>query len=197
MEHGTWWAIALAMGFVFCSVLSAQGDPPAGNGGETTPCVVFSTSLGDVTIELYPEKAPITVKNFLAYVDAGFYDGTIFHRVIPGFVIQGGGFPEDMSQKPTHPPIKNEADNGLKNGRGTLSMARTQEVDSATSQFFINLADNAALDHRVQGFGYAVFGKVRDGMDVVDKIAAVPTGRRGMFRDVPVQPVTVSSAHRK
>ena len=159
--------------------------------------VVFSTTLGEVTIELYPEKAPITVENFLAYVDAGFYDGTIFHRVIPGFVIQGGGFTENMEQKSTRPPIKNEADNGLKNERGTLSMARTRDVNSATSQFFINLIDNASLDHGTRDFGYAVFARVVVGMDVIDKIAAVRTSNRGMYQNVPVQPVVIQSARRK
>ncbi len=159
--------------------------------------VVFSTTLGEVTIELYPEKAPITVENFLAYVDAGFYDGTIFHRVVPGFVIQGGGFSESMEQKSTRPAIKNEADNGLKNERGTLSMARTRDVNSATSQFFINLIDNASLDHGTRDFGYAVFARVVVGMDVIDKIAAVRTGNRGMYQNVPVQPVVIQSARRK
>ena len=159
--------------------------------------VVFSTTLGEVTIELYPEKAPKTVKNFLAYVDAGFYDETIFHRVLPGFVIQGGGFTENMEQKSTRPPIKNEADNGLKNERGTLSMARTRDVNSATSQFFINLIDNASLDHGTRDFGYAVFARVVVGMDVIDKIAAVRTSNRGMYQNVPVQPVVIQSARRK
>ncbi len=159
--------------------------------------VVFSTTLGEVTIELYPEKAPITVENFLAYVDAGFYDGTIFHRVVPGFVIQGGGFSESMEQKSTRPAIKNEADNGLKNERGTLSMARTRDVNSASSQFFINLIDNASLDHGTRDFGYAVFARVVVGMDVIDKIAAVRTGNRGMYQNVPVQPVVIQSARRK
>lgn len=158
--------------------------------------VLLSTSLGDITVELYPDKAPVTVENFLAYVDSGSYDGTVFHRLFPGFVIQGGGFTEEMKQKATNQPIKNEADNGLKNERGTLSMARTQEVDSATCQFFINLANNTALDHGPRGFGYAVFAKVVQGMDVVDKIAAVQTSRRGMFRDVPVKAVTILSARR-
>lgn len=159
--------------------------------------VVFSTTLGEVTIELYPEKAPITVENFLAYVDAGFYDGTIFHRVVPGFVIQGGGFTESMEQKSTRPPIKNEADNGLKNERGSLSMARTRDVNSATSQFFINLIDNAFLDHGTRDFGYAVFARVVVGMDVIDKIGAVRTSNRGMYQNVPVQPVVIQSARRK
>lgn len=159
--------------------------------------VVFSTNYGDFTLELYPDKAPITVENFLSYVDSGFYDGTIFHRVIPGFVIQGGGFTEDMQQKRTQAPIKNEADNGLKNLRGTLSMARTSDINSATSQFFVNLKDNAFLDHGSRDFGYAVFAKVVDGMDVIDKIAAVPTGNRGGHQDVPREPVIVKSASRK
>lgn len=159
--------------------------------------VVFSTNYGDFTLELYPDKAPITVENFLSYVDSGFYDGTIFHRVIPGFVIQGGGFTEDMQQKPTEAPIKNEADNGLKNERGTLSMARTSDINSATSQFFVNLKDNAFLDHGSRDFGYAVFAKVVEGMDVIDKIAAVPTGNRAGHQDVPNEPVVVKSATRK
>ncbi|MGD2135623.1 MAG: peptidylprolyl isomerase [Gemmatimonadales bacterium] len=158
--------------------------------------VVFKTSLGEFTLELYPDQAPVTVENFLAYVDAGFYDGTIFHRVIPDFVIQGGGFTADMQQKPTREPITNEADNGLKNLRGTLSMARTQQKDSATSQFFVNLADNAFLDHGARDFGYAVFAKVTDGMDVIDRIAAVETGTTGGHSDVPREPVVVESARR-
>lgn len=161
------------------------------------PSVVLSTTLGEITIELYPDKAPVTVENFLAYVDTGFFDKTIFHRVVPGFVLQGGGFTEKMEQKKTRPPIKNEAENGLKNKRGTLSMARTSDINSATSQFFINLKDNSFLDHGTRDFGYAVFAKVTAGMDVVDKIAAVPTGNRGMFQDVPVKSVIVQSARRK
>lgn len=156
--------------------------------------VIFETSLGDIRIELMPEEAPITTENFRRYVEEGFYDDTIFHRVIPGFVIQGGGHTEDMGRKPTHDPIKNEADNGVKNLRGTLSMARTQDRDSATSQFFINLKDNAFLDHGSRDFGYAVFAKVADGMEVVDKIAAVQTGNRGGHSDVPVEPVKIVSA---
>ena len=158
--------------------------------------VRFSTSHGDFTLEFFPEEAPISVENFLKYVDEGFFDGTIFHRVIPGFMIQGGGFDENMMQKATHPPIKNEADNGLKNERGTLSMARTMEVDSATSQFFINVVDNAFLDHGTRDFGYAVFAKVTDGMDVIDAIAKVQTGNHGGHQDVPVEPVVVNSAVR-
>jgi peptidyl-prolyl cis-trans isomerase A (cyclophilin A) len=161
------------------------------------PRVIFSTTKGDLTIELYADKAPVSVRNFLAYVDSGFYDGVIFHRVIPGFVIQGGGFTAEMVKKTTRAPIKNEADNGLKNRRGTLSLARTQDVNSATSQFFINLQDNAALDHRPGNFGYAVFGKVVKGMDVVDAIAGVPTGRQGYYRDVPTIPVIIKKAWRQ
>ncbi len=158
--------------------------------------VVISTNHGDITVELFENEAPISVANFLSYVDDGFFDGTIFHRVIPGFMIQGGGMAEDMSQKETKDPIKNEADNGVKNERGTLAMARTSAVDSATSQFFINLTDNAFLDNGARDFGYAVFGKVTEGMDVVDKIAGVETGNRGGHADVPVEPVIMESVRR-
>jgi len=158
--------------------------------------VIFSTSLGDLTIEFFPEDAPKTVANFLEYVDAGFFDGTVFHRVIPGFVIQGGGFTSDMQRKATNDPVVNEADNGLKNTRGTLSMARTQDVNSATSQFFVNLSDNDVLDHGKRDFGYAVFARVTDGMDVVEAIAAVETGNRAGHQNVPLEAVTVTSARR-
>src|SRR6202167_2054791 len=131
----------------------------------------FDTPHGAFTIELYPEEAPLSVKNFLQYVDSGFFDGTIFHRIVPGFVIQGGGLTADFSNKETRAPISNEAKNGLKNTRGSLSMARTSDVNSATSQFFVNLTDNAFLDNSARDFGYAVFGRVTDGMDVIDKIA--------------------------
>jgi cyclophilin family peptidyl-prolyl cis-trans isomerase len=156
--------------------------------------VEFRTSLGTFTVELYADRAPITTANFLTYVREGFYDGTIFHRVLPGFVIQGGGFTPAMSQKPTHAGIKNEADNGVKNTRGTLSMARTADVNSATSQFFVNLSDNVLLDHGTRDFGYAVFGEVIEGMDVVDTIAAVSCGARAGHDDVPLDPVVVHSA---
>jgi peptidyl-prolyl cis-trans isomerase A (cyclophilin A) len=156
----------------------------------------FETSLGDFTIELFEKEAPESVANFTRYIDEGFFDGTIFHRIVPGFVIQGGGFTEDMTQKKTRAPVKNEADNGLKNKRGTLSMARTNDINSATSQFFVNLKDNDFLDHSRGNFGYAVFAKVTEGMDVVDKIAAVETGRKRGFDDVPVQAVTMKSVHR-
>jgi cyclophilin family peptidyl-prolyl cis-trans isomerase len=159
--------------------------------------VVLETSKGTITLELYPEQAPVTVENFLQYVDDGHLDGTVFHRVIPGFVIQGGGFTVDMQQKPTRDSIKNEADNGLKNERGTLSMARTSDINSATSQFFINLADNAFLDHGSRDFGYAVFARVVEGMDVVDAIAQTPTGNKGGHQDVPLEPIAVTSAKRK
>jgi peptidyl-prolyl cis-trans isomerase A (cyclophilin A) len=159
--------------------------------------VVFETNYGPITIELFDDAAPVTVENFLAYVDDGFLDGTVFHRVIPGFVIQGGGFTEDMQQKKTRPPITNEADNGLKNERGTLSMARTKDINSATSQFFVNLQDNTVLDHGARDFGYAVFAKVVAGMDVVDRIAGAATATRGMYRDVPVEPVVIESASRQ
>ena len=156
----------------------------------------FEPSLGDFTIELLEKEAPESVANFTRYIDDEFFDGTIFHRIVPGFVIQGGGFTEDMTQKKTKPPVKNEADNGLKNQRGTLSMARTNDINSATSQFFVNLKDNDFLDHSRGNFGYAVFAKVTDGMDVVDKIAAVETGRKRGFDDVPVEPVIMKSVRR-
>jgi cyclophilin family peptidyl-prolyl cis-trans isomerase len=156
----------------------------------------FETTLGSFTVELFGDKAPVSAENFLKYVDEGFFDGTVFHRIVPGFVIQGGGFTEDMSQKKNHPPIKNEADNGVKNTRGTLSMARTNDINSATSQFFVNLKDNDFLDNSRGNFGYAVFGKVTEGMDVIDKIAAVKTGRRKGFEDVPLDPVVMTSVRR-
>ncbi len=159
---------------------SAETKPKAEN-----PQVLFQTSLGDITIELYPKEAPITVKNFLQYVDDGFYEGTIFHRVIPGFVVQGGGFTFDFQRKQTRAPIKNESDNGLKNLTATLSMARTGVIDSATSQFFINLQNNRSLDFNKGRHGYAVFGKVVQGMDVVKKITKQP---RGIFKSFPEAP---------
>ena len=155
---------------------------------------MLTTSMGEIELELDAGKAPISVENFLAYVEDGHYDGTQFHRVIPDFMIQGGGFDKDMQQKRTRAPIRNEANNGLKNLRGSIAMARTQAVDSATSQFFINHKDNAFLDHGGRDFGYAVFGKVVRGMEVVDKIAQVPTGNRGMHQNVPRQPVLIISA---
>jgi peptidyl-prolyl cis-trans isomerase A (cyclophilin A) len=156
----------------------------------------FETTLGNFTVELFDDKAPLSAENFLKYVDEGFFDGTVFHRIVPGFVIQGGGFTEDMTQKKNRSPVKNEADNGVKNTRGTLSMARTNDIHSATSQFFVNLKDNDFLDHTRGNFGYAVFGKVTEGMDVIDKIAAVKTGRRRGFEDVPLDAVIMTSVRR-
>ncbi|MFH0908398.1 MAG: peptidylprolyl isomerase [bacterium] len=156
--------------------------------------VTIKTSKGDISVKLFPDKAPITVKNFLQYVDEHFYDHTIFHRVIDGFMIQGGGFTKDMNQKPTRAPIKNEANNGLQNTKGTLAMARTPVVDSATAQFFINVADNAFLNFQSktsQGYGYCVFGEVVSGMDVVDAIKSVKTANSGDSQNVPVEPVEI------
>jgi len=176
----------------------AEKDQKKGSGKMTT--VVIETSMGNIEVELDGEKAPISAANFLKYVDAKHYDGTIFHRVIKDFMIQGGGMTEKMEEKKTNAPIKNEAGNGLKNTRGTIAMARTSVVDSATAQFFINVVDNSFLDHRDEtprGFGYAVFGKVTSGMDVVDKIRAVPTGNKMGMDDVPNSPVTIKTIKRK
>lgn len=156
--------------------------------------VILHTSLGDIILELDAGKAPISVENFLAYVDEGFYDGTVFHRVIPKFMIQGGGFTRDMQQKKTRASIRNEAANGLPNNRYSIAMARTSDIHSATSQFFINVADNAFLNHGGRDYGYAVFGKVSQGMEIVDRIAGVKTGRHGPHGDVPVEPVILESA---
>ena len=180
---------------ILSSGVSLAADA-AKKGGK--PVVLLETSMGDIKIELYPDKAPITVKNFLAYVNEGHYDGLVFHRVIRNFMVQGGGFTPDMKEKrPGRQPIKNEAGNGLRNDRGTVAMARTGVVDSATAQFFINVVNNDFLNHKnetPQGFGYAVFGKVTEGMDVVDKIRNVPTGNVKMFQDVPKEPVTIRKA---
>ncbi len=162
--------------------------------------VIIETSKGNITVELDAEKAPVSVKNFLEYVDEGFYTDTIFHRVIKGFMVQGGGFTEDMSQKKTKAPIKIESANGLKNERGTLAMARTNVPDSATSQFFINHKNNDFLNYTaptMQGYGYAVFGRVTDGMDVVDAIAEVKTGQKGPHGDVPLETVVIKKISRK
>jgi len=158
--------------------------------------VHFETSHGDFTVEVDGESAPISAKNFLRYVDESFFDGTIFHLVIPGFMIQVGGFTAEMEHKSGHAPIRNEADNGLKNLRGSLAMARTNDLHSATSQFFINLVDNDFLNHRSGNFGYAVFGRVVAGMDVLDKVAKVKTGRRHGHDDVPAEAVVIRSARR-
>jgi cyclophilin family peptidyl-prolyl cis-trans isomerase len=190
---------------------AATSNPPKGQAKMTdsskskadtshNDIVVVETSLGTIEIELNTEKAPISSKNFLKYVDEGAYNDTIFHRVIKGFMIQGGGFTADMKQKPTHAPIENEAANGLKNLRGTLAMARTSDPGSATAQFFINDVDNGFLDFKSatpSGYGYAVFAKVTSGMDVVDKIRNVATTTKGMFENVPTTPVVIKSAKRK
>ena len=156
----------------------------------------FKTSKGTFTVQLFDKQAPITVENFLRYADEGFFEGTVFHRVIPGFMIQGGGLTADMNNKKGHEPIKNEATNGLKNKRGTLSMARTNDINSATSQFFVNVADNDFLDNKPGSYGYAVFGRIDSGMDVIDAIAAVKTGNRGGHQDVPVEPIVIESVTR-
>lgn len=156
--------------------------------------IKFETSHGSFTVELFPKEAPVSVENFQKYVDDGFYDGTIFHRIIPGFMIQGGGLTADFGNKSTRAPIKNEAKNGLKNKRGTLAMARTSDINSATAQFFVNLVDNGFLDNGPRDYGYAVFGRVTEGMDVVDKIAGVKTGRRKGYQDAPLEDVVVVSA---
>ena len=165
--------------------------------GKGNPMVVLTTSLGDITVELYNDRAPVSAQNFLQYVNEGFYPGTIFHRVISGFMIQGGGFTTDMVEKPTRPPIRNEATNGLTNVRGTLAMARTEALRSATAQFFINVSDNRVkLDHHgfsPEDFGYAVFGRVLSGLDVCDRIAAVKTRSTGPHEDVPVEPVVIKA----
>jgi len=175
---------------------AALADPAGSKAAASPPRVTLSTSKGEIVVELYPDKAPATVKSFLTYVNEKFYDGTIFHRVIPGFMIQGGGFTADMNQKATHAPVKNEAANGLSNVRGSIAMARTSDPHSATAQFFVNLKDNTFLD-RAQaqdGWGYTVFGKVVSGMETVDAIAGVPTGTKAGMSDVPKQTVTLTTA---
>jgi peptidyl-prolyl cis-trans isomerase A (cyclophilin A) len=163
---------------------------------QTAPQVVFKTSLGEFTVEVYPNKAPKTVDNFLRYVKDKHYDGTVFHRVMDGFMVQGGGFTADMKQKPTRAPVALEAMNGLKNEVGTIAMARTSDPNSATSQFFINVVNNPGLNApQPDGYGYTVFGKVVAGMDVVDKIRAVPVGNQGMFQNVPRTPITIVSVN--
>jgi peptidyl-prolyl cis-trans isomerase A (cyclophilin A) len=156
----------------------------------------FETSHGAFTVELFPKEAPATVENFLKYVDDAFFDGTIFHRIVPGFVIQGGGLTADFANKKTRAPIKNEARNGLKNTRGSLSMARTSDINSATSQFFVNLKDNGFLDHGPRDYGYAVFGRVTEGMEVIDEIARLGTGTRKGYQDAPLEDVVIISARR-
>ena len=182
--------------FVLLGVMIALGVVRAE--GDSAPRVVMETSKGAFVIELDPEAAPISTENFLGYVEAGYYEGTIFHRVIDGFMIQGGGFTPDMVQKETRGTIQNEADNGIQNKRGTVAMARRPDPHSATAQFFVNTVDNAFLDHRdksPQGWGYAVFGKVVDGMDVIDSIGKVETGRQGPMGDVPTEPIVIQKVY--
>lgn len=182
--------LSLSFCFLSCAQLLAD-DAPVNN-----PRVVIETNMGALTLELYADKAPLTVANFLRYVDDGHYKGTLFHRVIAGFMIQGGGFDEQWQQRPTRPPIKNEANNGLKNLQGTVAMARTSEVDSATAQFFINLVDNPSLDHGANGFGYAVFGKVVAGMDTVVSIGRSATTQRYPYQDVPKPAIVITNIRR-
>ena len=188
----------LAIG-VICVIIATAAL--VGNAhGQDNPVVVIETSMGDITVQLNQGRAPISVENFLRYVEEGFYDGTIFHRVIPDFMIQGGGFTPEMSKKPTHEPIKNEAQNGLKNRKGTIAMARIPDINSATSQFFINTKDNEFLNNKgtgVQEYGYAVFGKVTEGMDVVAEIEKVKTGTKAGHQDVPVEPVIIKTIRLK
>jgi peptidyl-prolyl cis-trans isomerase B (cyclophilin B) len=186
--------LALAAGLLLAFTLAAG---PGARAADKPVFVKMETGLGDITLELFPDKAPATVANFLQYVEDGFYNDTIFHRVIDGFMIQGGGFDARMNQKPTRPPIQNEADNGLANAPYTVAMARTMDPHSATAQFFINVADNKMLNHTAktpQGWGYAVFGQVVRGQDAVEKIKAVPTTTRGMHQNVPVEPVIITKA---
>jgi peptidyl-prolyl cis-trans isomerase A (cyclophilin A) len=183
----------LAVGLLALGVAvlhQTQGATPP-----TGAVVVLETSAGTIKLRLDREKAPLTVDNFLKYVKAHHYDGTIFHRVIPGFMIQGGGMTADMKEKAARPPIKNEASNGLRNSRGTIAMARTSDPNSATAQFFINVKDNHSLDFGIGGAGYAVFGEVTEGMDVVDRIVGVPTTSRGPHQNVPTTPITIQRAH--
>ena len=192
------WASLVVAGCLATSVLSAPAgaaEPAAAPAPAAGPRVAFETSEGRIVVEVNADKSPKTVANFLQYVNDGFYNGTIFHRVISGFMIQGGGFTPDMTQKPTRAPVPIESMNGLKNVRGTVAMARTGDPNSATAQFFINVVDNPMLDYpRPDGYGYAVFGTVVEGMDVVDKIRAVHTGPRGSFQDVPATPVVIKTA---
>ena len=190
---------ALTVFMFSCNAKVKDGKKVVGMENQDVVKVLMTTNYGDIEIDLDAKNAPITVKNFLAYADNGFYNGTIFHRVIRNFMIQGGGFEEGMKKKDTNAPIKNEATNKLPNQTGTIAMARTSVIDSATSQFFINTKDNVSLDHKNTsdaGFGYAVFGKVSKGMDVVKRIEMTQTTSAGMFRDVPVEPIVIKSVKR-
>lgn len=182
--------------FALAAVTIAALSAMTATAQDKNPVVVMETSKGTIKIELFEKKAPITVKNFLDYVDAKFYEGVIFHRVIPKFMVQGGGMEPGLKEKKTREPIKNESDNGLSNERGTLAMARTSDPNSATAQFYINVADNKFLDRANDKAGYCVFGRVIEGMDVVDKIVAVKTGTVGGHGDVPVDDITIKSARR-
>ena len=197
----------ISLAVVIAAILSLvlltthKGEKPMTEETTSNPQVVIKTSMGDITVELDAKNAPNSTENFLAYIDDGYFAGTTFHRVIPNFMIQGGGITADMQDKPSNrAPIQNEANNGLKNDRGTIAMARTNDPHSATSQFFINLKDNGFLNHSsetMQGWGYAVFGKVVDGMDTVDAIAAVSTGNKGGHQDVPLETIEILSVERK
>lgn len=188
--------LTLAVFLLTVLALPAVGQDEAAPAAKN-PRVSLETSKGTIVVELHADKAPLSVENFLGYVEAGFYEGTIFHRVMPGFMVQGGGYTGGLSKKTTRPAIQNEADNGLKNDRGTLAMARTNNPHSATAQFYINTVDNAALNHTskdMRGWGYAVFGKVIEGMDVVDAISASPTKRNGPFTHLPVEAISITKA---
>ena len=189
--------LMLALASALLTVNCVAEEASASQSEENRPQVIIHTSQGDMRLELYPEKAPATVENFLQYARSGFYDGTIFHRVISYFMIQGGGFTEDMQKKATREPVQNEADNGLKNVRGSIAMARTGNPHSATAQFFINVQDNVALDHTSKAssrtWGYAVFGKVLEGLNVMDDIRFIETASKGPYQDVPVKPVLIES----
>jgi cyclophilin family peptidyl-prolyl cis-trans isomerase len=198
------WGLRTAVFVVLFAIIGCSksgGERTASATATARPGVILTTSVGEIEIELYPDKAPKTVENFLAYVDESFYDGTIFHRVIKDFMIQGGGYDGGRQKKPTRDPVKNEADNGLKNEAGTIAMARTSAPDSATSQFFINAETNGFLDHRdatPEGWGYAVFGRVVRGMDVIEKIENTETeDAGGAFRNIPKSPIVIESARRR
>ncbi|BAW80210.1 cyclophilin type peptidyl-prolyl cis-trans isomerase [Candidatus Nitrosoglobus terrae] len=183
--------------FLLLGIFGLTAEADGGVATKSPPKVKLQTTLGDIVIELNPEKAPLSVENFLRYVNEGFYNGTLFHRIISNFMIQGGGFDQKLNPKPTHAPIKNEASNGIKNEVGTVAMARTPDPDSATSQFFINTSNNDFLDFQSktrQGWGYAVFGHVIEGMSIVDTIQQVKTGRQGQYTDVPLKPVIIEKA---
>ena len=191
-------ALSMIFAVSFCAAEVTKDSKDMENSSKN-PLVLIKTNMGDIKVELFADKAPISTKNFLQYTDEGFYNNTIFHRVIDGFMIQGGGFTSDMTQKTPHAPIKNEADNGLKNKKGTLAMARTSVVDSATAQFFINVADNSFLDFKGKTpseYGYSVFGQVVEGMDVIDKIKKVSTGNKGPHANVPTKTVEILDVQR-